>query len=526
MLDAPGAAANSATVVAGIEPDVAAVHADEITTRQFVTFHLGRETFAVPLTEVQEIIRLPVLVDVPRAPADLEGLANLRGSVLPILNLRRIFSLDAVEHNDATRVVVINNGSPLGFVVDSMARVVTAERHEIDGIEGLRATVDSAFLDGIIKHGQAMIMILNTGKLGLKTRQAGHCATTSTPADGGAVARRERDTVADDEAQLVSFELDDQEYAMPIDSVQEIVQVPDTITALPNAQTRVLGVMNLRNQLLPLVSLRSLFGLPSTALNEQSRVVVVTHAIDGAQHAVGLVTDTVKEVLHVNRAIIDPLPSMLAARSGLHDIDQICRLDQGKRLVSILQPDRLFAATQLRDVLAAGTDDRSDKERNEMSVASRERIDDEEQFVVFRIAGEEYGVPIETVQEIVRIPDKITRVPKAPDFIEGVVNLRGAVLPVVDQRQRFGLARMEHNDRQRIMVFLVHGVRTGFIVDSVSEVLKISRAEIAAAPESATAEESAVARVANIVKLKRMILMLDVDRLLSRGETGALSRAA
>jgi len=157
--------------------------------------------------------------------------------------------------------------------------------------------------------------------------------------------------------------------------------------------------------------------------------------------------------------------------------------------------------------------------------ASRQ-ADDEEQYVVFRVADEEYGVPIEVVQEIVRIPDQLTRVPKAPDFIEGVVNLRGAVLPVIDQRRRFSLPDMARNDRQRIMVFMIRGVRTGFIVDSVSEVLKILRSQISSAPDVATNEDSAVSRVANIVAAKRMILMLDVERLLSPTETHAMKLAS
>ena len=156
---------------------------------------------------------------------------------------------------------------------------------------------------------------------------------------------------------------------------------------------------------------------------------------------------------------------------------------------------------------------------------SRE-IDDEEQYVIFRVADEEYGVPIDVVQEIVRIPDQLTRVPKAPAFIEGVVNLRGAVLPVIDQRRRFALPDMARNDRQRIMVFTIRGLRTGFIVDSVSEVLKILRSQISSAPDAAANEESAISRVANIVAAKRMILMLDVERLLSPTETHAMKLAS
>jgi purine-binding chemotaxis protein CheW len=152
--------------------------------------------------------------------------------------------------------------------------------------------------------------------------------------------------------------------------------------------------------------------------------------------------------------------------------------------------------------------------------------DDEEQFVVFRLMDEEYGVPIDAVQEIVRVPDVLTRVPKTPNFVEGVLNLRGVVLPVLDQRRRFGLAGAERNDRQRIMVFTVRGVRTGFIVDSVSEVMRIPARFIGATPDLSDEQRRLIRRVANLEAKKRMILLLEVAQLLDVQELSALKHAA
>ena len=86
-------------------------------TRQFVTFIAGGEVFAVDMAPVQEIIRLPEVVRVPLAPASLDGLANLRGKVLPIISLRRMFGFPEQEHDDASRAVVVDVGQPLGFVI-------------------------------------------------------------------------------------------------------------------------------------------------------------------------------------------------------------------------------------------------------------------------------------------------------------------------------------------------------------------------------------------------------------------------
>lgn len=149
--------------------------------------------------------------------------------------------------------------------------------------------------------------------------------------------------------------------------------------------------------------------------------------------------------------------------------------------------------------------------------------DDEEQMVVFRLNNEEFGVPIESVQEIVRVPEALTHVPRAPAFVEGVINLRGAVLPVVDQRVRLGMPAQQRNDRQRIMVFLFDGVRTGFIVDSVTEVLKIHKTAISAAPRLSGQQSRLITRVANLEKQKRLIQLLNPDAFLEGEDVADLN---
>jgi purine-binding chemotaxis protein CheW len=136
------------------------------------------------------------------------------------------------------------------------------------------------------------------------------------------------------------------------------------------------------------------------------------------------------------------------------------------------------------------------------------------QYVIFRLMGEEYGVPVEAVQEIVRVPDQLTHVPGTPDFVEGVINLRGTVLPVIDQRRRFDLEEAARSDRQRIMVFTIHGQHVGFIVDSVSEVGRIPEATISAAPDLSGSRAKVVRGVANLTAQNRMIQLLDVDCLI------------
>jgi purine-binding chemotaxis protein CheW len=142
----------------------------------------------------------------------------------------------------------------------------------------------------------------------------------------------------------------------------------------------------------------------------------------------------------------------------------------------------------------------------------------ETHIVGFQVGRETYGVPINVLHEIVRVPE-ITAVPDAPDYLEGVINLRGKIVSVVDMRKRFGQASAELDRRSRILVVEHRGRLAGMIVDSASEVLKIPESEIEAAP--AMMQESGLDCVTGIGKYQgRLIILLDIDKLLATPKLG------
>jgi purine-binding chemotaxis protein CheW len=491
----------------GMDDEARAGGASE--TRQFVTFLSGNEVFAVDMAPVQEIIRVPQVVRVPLAPPSLDGLANLRGKVLPIVSLRRIFGFEERPNDDASRAVVIDLGQPLGFVVDKVSSVLGVEPGQIEGVGSIRATVNTDLLSGLIKDvaGHAMIMVLDFQKI--IAREYADLASLRRASgleglqQGGTPGDEEEETT--DELQLVSFQVANQEYAIAIEDVQEIVQIPETIIHVPHSETHVLGVMTLRNRLLPLVSLRRMFALPQQEVDDHSRIVVVALG----SISVGVVMDSVNEVLRVPRSGVDAMPNLLAREGDLADISQICRLDDGKRMVSIISARNLFRHSAVKEAMKTVDAMNEEREMEAGPALDEAKLDDDEQVVVFRLDKEEFGVPIASVQEIVRVPDELTKVPKAPPFVEGVINLRGTVLPVIDLRRRLGLPDVARSDRQRIMVFLIGDIRTGFIVDSVAEVLRIHKSSIEVAPRLSGEQARLLARMANLEKQKRLVQLID-----------------
>ncbi len=137
-------------------------------------------------------------------------------------------------------------------------------------------------------------------------------------------------------------------------------------------------------------------------------------------------------------------------------------------------------------------------------------------LVGFRIGRETFGVPIHLVHEIVRMPE-ITAVPDAPDYVEGVINLRGKIISIVDLRKRFGETEIKPHRKNRILVAEVENKVVGLIVDSASEVLKIPATDVDAPP--AVFETDEVHYVHGVGKLGgRLIILIDLAKVLQKGE--------
>ncbi len=497
-------------------------------THQYVTFLVENEVFAAGMEEVQEIIRVPAMVHVPLAPPALQGLANLRGKILPIFSLRSLFGLEKTKNEETTRAIVVEAGQPIGFVVDRVSNVIHVESAQIEDVIGIQENIDKEVLNGVIKNvaGFPMVMILDFHKIVQREFSfISSARDTQKEKNLTAALRLKKETVnqetkKEEEIQLVSFSIAQQEYAIDISYVKEIVQIPSKIVRLPNAPLYLSGFMNLRNTLIPLINVRKVFELEEDQRGiERKRVVLISTEVA----SIGLVVDSVSEVVRISKNEMEPMPAIFSTEGKMSDIGYICRLEGGNRLISILLVDQFMKNCKVKETL-------KNAEELEMKIPESARDQDkdtsseeEKQMVIFRLADCEFGVPIESVQEIVRIPEELAHIPKAPDFVEGVINLRGTILPIIDLRKRLSFSSIHRNDRQRIIVFFIDGIRTGFIVDAVLEVLKIPTKCIEPAPQISGEQAKLLNFVANLESEKRIIQLLEPKYLLEEADKTRLT---
>ncbi|CAM3357867.1 chemotaxis protein CheW [Marinicrinis lubricantis] len=137
--------------------------------------------------------------------------------------------------------------------------------------------------------------------------------------------------------------------------------------------------------------------------------------------------------------------------------------------------------------------------------------------IVFALGEEEYGVEVDKVQTIERMTP-LTRVPKTPDFIKGVINLRGVVVPVIDLRGRFQLPEAEYTDSTRIIIVQVNDIQVGLIVDSANDVIDVSSDKIEAAPEVVGGIRAKYLRGVAKLDNGKLLIMLNLDQVLNKDE--------
>jgi purine-binding chemotaxis protein CheW len=476
--------------------------------RRFLTFRVDRRLYALPADEVAEVIRMPAVARVPMSPAGLMGVANLRGAVLPLASLRGLLGREGKGDDASARAIVLDGAAPVAVAVDEVEALVTLDTGRIETRQAELAADPGEPLRGAFQAGTDadVARILDLQAL-LAAAFAPRARSEAARARSAAAAVHAAAMAEDERQTLVTFEVAGQEYALALGDVQEIVAAPGSMALVPRAETLVLGVSAYRDTLLPLLSLRGLLGFAPAPFDGREKVVVMV--VGGV--LVGLVADRMRSIVRAEPDRIEPTPPVLAARAGGEArIKAIYRGEDGRRLVSILDPAQLFREDVMQR-LGAGS------EVGRPAAVDQGAGAEEIQLVVFHLGEEEFGLPISAVEEVARAPGKVTRVPKAPKFLEGVVNLRGDVLPVVDQRRRFDMPPLK-GDGRRLVVVRTQGRKAGLLVDSVTEVLRASAADVEPAPDLAGEANRLVHGVLNLEARGRMVLLLDPEELLSRTE--------
>ena len=443
------------------------------TTAALLAFEAGGEPLTIDAAHVREIVGLPRIARVPHAPASLEGVASVRGSAIPILS---VSVLRGRERSPGTQVLILDQEPPVGLLVDNVAAITST---------GTGTPLDL----------EALLRPALRSETKRKTSRAAAVRSATTVEAAPHVG-------------LLIFTVGEQEFSLRLDQVKETLPLSDRIAPMPNSDKAIVGTMHYRDVLLPVFSLCVLLALNTR--NRAPRPGLVIALVHG--RPVGFVVDAFQSVTRVPTDAIDAVPSVIARRVSEAKISAICRLDGGRRLVSVLD------TAQLLHGLEAGMLPEIDAMSASENNAAAQMTDP---FLIFQIGSQTFGLPAAVVEEVVQKPERLTKIPRSPAFIEGVMNLRGKVVPVIDQRARFGTTPSS-DARARVIVVSMGDLQAGFVVDGVREVLRMPQDTITSVPEINDGTK-VFDRVAVLEGGERIVLLIDPAELLDGTERQMLT---
>lgn len=448
------------------------------THQRRLMFQVADQRHEIEAAKVLEVIRVPIITRVPNGPAALAGIASLRGQPIPVLSMRTILDASSKPVPAAGKIIVYDHGGPVGLLVDDVLRLTPADTAPL--LQGLDERVSAAF--NITRSGPTRHRIARSGG-------------TETEAGIKLIA-------------LLSFRISGQLYGLPLDDVREVIKVKLETASSASTLPAVVGLIAMRDAVLPLISPASLLGLEAGQAPEDMAHVIV---VEYESNIVGLVVDEVDVIRRLPEHAIDPVPAVLQKGSGDAQIEAIGRLSDGGRLMSILSPKRLFG----HQAVAHAISENAGTKPMKATSAGPEAV---EQFLIFHLGDETYGLPIAAVDEVIRVPAVVTRMPGAPAFVRGIINLRGNAVALIDQGTRFDAGLSEDSERKRAIIVTLGKLQAGFVVDGVSEVKAIAAVALSEAPAFSSEETSLFDRIAHIETDGRMVLLIDAQALLSKAE--------
>ncbi len=249
--------------------------------------------------------------------------------------------------------------------------------------------------------------------------------------------------------QLISFKVSGEEFGVDIDQVKEILKL-STITPVPKAPPFLLGMMNLRGTIIPVLDLKQRLGQEPFTATVKTRILVLQVAGDLS----GIVVDEVSEVQRIDTATIEPPPQVTRGIDRFF-LQGVAKLKANHRLIMMLNLQEVLHIEISRDrhldirATAVGAELESD-DHSQNAVA-------EEHLALFFLGEEEFGIDIATVREILRVAE-ITAVPNVPPYVKGIQNVRDAVLPIIDLRVLVKMKSLEHGHTE-----LVEQMRNGHL---------------------------------------------------------------
>lgn len=478
----------------------------------FGSFLLGGDEFALPALSIREVVNFPQrLTSVPLAPPYLAGMFTLRGSVIPVVSLARLFDPAAPEAEPTQKIAIIDyQDVQVGLLVHAtgeILRVRPEQRSRLRYAEGSTQGVVAGTI--LLEEGRRLVQVLDIERL----IHIENVPQVQSMRAGGAESRRQLRAVGE-RRHAISFRAAGACFAMEMKAIQEIIRLPE-VSCTVLASKLCLGRIVFRGHHVPVADFAVLAGGASSPPHADQRVLV---AHIGAE-TVGFLVDAVESIVHFTSDEVMPIPLLSKARAGMF---AGCVARAGQDDVILLDHDGIFAGHEISAIGLGHRNLYPDDEAPAAAGAQARTRSGRTAYLSFRV-GEEFALELKQVREIIDLAGDITHPPGMPDYLCGVMNLRHQLISLVDLRRLYGMAPAPEGER-KVLVIERGSERYGLVVDTVCDIVTLDDGKRFAAPsmmkktnaEGMMGESSSVLELPLIEGAAHSACLLDLERVMQR----------
>jgi purine-binding chemotaxis protein CheW len=446
------------------------------TAQMYGSFMLDQEEFALPALSIREVVNFPErLVPVPLSPPYLEGIFTLRGMVIPVVNLRRLFDPAAAKADTTQKIAIVDHEQiQVGLLFDSTGEILrvrpeqhsilqysgknaqgvisgTIQTHRSNGIKDVSETRDDDSRLLQILDPFALLHIENIPQV-LERRNAGRKAEAS------------RFQLQAERRQCVSFHVGGSVFAFEMAAIREIINVPELQSSVLNSKLCA-GSFHFRGGIVPVVNFATLLKAGDTeqTLSADSRLVIARIGTV----SVGFLVDSVDDIIKFFPDDVLPIPLLSKARAGMY---RGCILRPDNDEVILLNHESIFSSTEIVDMNRGHAHLFQDKVQTTEEV--RKKVN-RQVYLTFRLDNA-FAVEIRQVREIIEYSDNINKPPGMPSFMRGILNLRQQMITVVDMRSLYGMPPLVSQRDAKILILERGDERFGLVVDGVESIVTVS----------------------------------------------------
>ncbi len=448
----------------------------------FTVFEICGQEFAVETGQIIEAVKVEKVFPVPGGGEVLEGVMNLRNNVIPLFNGGLL--VKGERSRGETALIITTERGNLAILVDRIKGIEKVDQGNIKrALKKKTGDLNREFIRGLFEKEGKPIFLLKVEPLINKERGKKRIHKNGKDFSSQDISKQRIEDNLERKKGFLIFTLGSEWFAFPVEDVNEIIEFPSNVSEVPDSPDHVIGVFIFRGKQMTLVSLRNLIGVEEGG--ELKRSVVSNLG----NRNLCIAVDDVKEIRWVEEE------SILRKEDSMGYL----ALNEGRRIVLVLSMAEILDDYEIqvgeeveKDLISGGENMRS--------------------FVGFEVGNVEFAIPIEKVKEVVEI-EEVTALPEAPDYIEGVYNLRNSVIVILSILRKLGISSGEESNR----VIVLEDFPVGLKVSKLKGILRASEDSIQAVEKIRGIEKDVFD---GVIKSEdgRIVFMLDTDSFLKKSD--------